>query len=234
MVEALYKDYFQARMALVDLIPVRQCDSANIVMLSPKAYPLLYMGWLSDHQLLSLIPSVVNFRAVKHMQYVAMKRRLVRAMMDSPQYRCFLDIGVAQLYHPFFYNRFVVRCQQSTVTAAMSFIDQAVLAIPSFPFVNQQEGAPDHAQAITATIWTDELQAFLIARRIRPSDENTRILYSLFNHQLHNSKTQFTAHPLEPRCTCVDCNRPSSFVTCTCTNCIQKRKQSQILATILS
>lgn len=216
--ESYYRDFYRARLELVAMIP------------EASRYFVLFAGWVADDHLFSWIPVTEQQKTHKMMMYTWFKTQLISKLgpagINSSPYR---------LEHPSSYVQHVPMQNKANPIPIMSYIDEALnkiggpLAIPMVA-----SGKLDHVpEAVQLRLYADELQAVLFGQRIRPSDENTRMLYALYNHVLHGSSKNhvpFQGHCVESRCVCSSCRQHNP--ACGCVNCIENRKANLIASQI--
>lgn len=199
-----YRDFYRNRLALVELIPLA------------KHYPILFVGWMSDEQLLALMPPQEPRMQERYMKYSWFKTQLVGKIPPRPT--PFVNIA-----HPGMYLDHAGTLFEQTAMPIVLCMDQVLIQLGVNMIPDLVVGKLDHLPAVTAIkTWADELQAYIWGRRIRPADDNFRTIYAIFNHQVHASNAPYKEHPVDGRCCCVDCLRHNPI--CRCTNCIEYRK----------
>lgn len=214
--EPYYRDYYRSRLELVDMIP------------QAAKFPLLYAGYLSDDQLLALIPAnnpTTHYKFMHHSWFKLQALQKMRSRQPFEPLKC-------PLQHPSYYVMYIPATNMANPVPMISYMDEALTKLGGPTVIpDLVAGKLDgHVEAVQLRIWADELQALLWGLRIRPSDENTRMLYAIYNHSLHGSTQIFSGHPVEAKCICLDCKRHN--VACSCTNCIEHRKAALVASQI--
>lgn len=210
--QGCYYDYYSSRLALVDLIP------------QARYYPLLFSGWMTDEQLMALVPDSHPKKTETFMKHCWFKAQLLSRGGPPPE-------ANNNLYHPLVYVRHIPVSTGNAIPM-ISYIDEALGKLGGTQYLlDVVMGKLDHVPAsIHIRLWADELQALFWGMRIRPSDENTRTIYALYHHMLHGSQQVFQCHLTDSRCICADCRRHN--VACTCVSCIEHRKASLVASQV--